>query len=76
MHTVEFDDAQQCATGAARPDLFHESDEQRRPGRVIILAVALSMVTTIVMAGASEFFDHLDGGRYAEDIIRTVIARV
>jgi hypothetical protein len=76
MHTVEFDDAQRCATGAARPDLFVDSDEQRQPGRVIVLALALSVITTFVMAGTSEFFDYLDGGRYADDIIRTVIARV
>ncbi|HEX6859505.1 MAG TPA: hypothetical protein VF138_04795 [Caulobacteraceae bacterium] len=59
----------------AHADVFLASDERRRPARVVMLAAAFSAVTTIAMAGASQFFDHLDGGRYAEDIIRVAIAR-
>lgn len=47
---------------------------RRHPGRILLMALALTTAVTAALGAASDLFDDLSGGRYAEEIIVAAVS--
>ena len=75
MHSVHMSAPSHDATRVGA-SAYLASAHSRRPGRVLVLALACAIATTTALGGAGELFNRLSGGKYAADIIRSAIPNV